>query len=109
MGIASLHHIALTVTDFDWCTAFFEEVFQFTVRRTKNAAPKRQLWYHEGIQLVENLTPATNGNAVDHVAIGVEDIPGTVAQALSRGCKPYEKGAHWFILPNGVKIELMEN
>lgn len=101
-----LHHVCIGVRNFDWYLDFFQEVFGMTVERTAKEAPHRQLWFDQGIQLKELTEDSTFGTFCDHISIGVDDIPATVAHAVSKGCKPLAKGAHWFELPEGGEIEL---
>jgi len=100
-----LHHAAIRVDKFDWYRDFFEKL-GMTEKKSKGAAPNRQLWFNEGIQLKESVD-ISGGNIVDHVALGTDDIAGTVAFALSCGCFKHDKD-NWFVLPNGVFIELMD-
>lgn len=105
MSMLKLDHISMYVDDFDWYVRLFRDVFGMTVRRTKGEAPKRNLWFAEGLQLRECVQlPAADG-VYDHLAFAVEDIPGTVALAIANGCSPMPKG-HWFALPNGAQVEL---
>ena len=101
-----IHHAALNVADLDWYRAFFEQVFDMTIERVAGEPPSRKIWFLEGIQLDETAEAADVGNIVGHVSIGVEDIPGTVERAVGMGCTRLPNGAHWFALPNGVKMEL---
>ena len=101
-----LHHVCIGVADYDWYLHFFAEVMGMTVERKKGEAPKRQLWFNEGIQLKELEATETQGSAVDHISIGAEDIPAMVEAAIAHGCSPLPNGEHWFALPDGTKIEL---
>ena len=105
---SQLHHLCIAVKEFDWYLKFFEEVFGMTIERTAKEAPHRQLWFDQGIQLKEVTEEELleNGNIIDHISLGVDDIPATVAEALAHGCPALPNGEHWFALPNGVKIEL---
>lgn len=103
-----LHHAALQTADFDWYVNFFQKVFSMEVRKTSGEAPDRKVWFHEGIQLNEG-TPADGPDgAYNHIAIAVPDIPSYAAAALEAGCTPLPQGGHWVMLPNGVKLELMQ-
>lgn len=108
MSTCRLHHVSITVQDLDWYQNFFETIFQMKIRKTAGEAPKRQIWFHEGIQLNENPDAESGATQIDHISLAVEDIPATVAAALKQSCTPNPKGAHWFTLPNGVNIELMQ-
>lgn len=107
---SKIHHISLAVKDFDWYVNFFQEVFAMTVERTQGEAPKRQLWFAEGVQINEvaddRQSPALA--AVDHFSLGVDIDPVEAANiAKAHGCTEVAgKGPHWFALPNGVLGEM---
>lgn len=101
-----IHHAALSVSDFDWHVAFFTQVFGMEAERADGEAPKRRIWFRQGIQLNEKPGDKILGDAYDHISIGVEDVPATVAAACAMGCTPLPNGAHWFALPSGVRVEL---
>ena len=108
--VSRIHHAAIAVVDFDWYVKFFTDVFHMTVVRTAGEKPVRQLWFDEGIQIVECPVdrPADVPQACDHISIGVDVDPVEAARlAIRHGCMAVEgKGEHWFALPNGVRIEL---
>ena len=103
--MSTLHHVCIAVTEFDRYVELFTSL-GMSVKKTRGEAPDRQLWFNEGIQLNE-VAEATNGNMVDHIALGVDDIQKTVEIAVAHGCRPMAKGEKWFELPNGVVVELM--
>ena len=106
-----IHHAAVRTNDLEGYTDFFQRVFGMTILRTVGEKPNRQLWFCEGVQLIE--TPDTDGLAAvglcDHIALVVDKNPFDVAKiAIENGCTPVEdKDARWFALPNGVRVELM--
>lgn len=108
MSTCRLHHASISVQNLDWYQNFFETVFEMTIRKTAGTAPKRQIWFHEGIQLNECQEEKIGGSAVDHISLAVENITEIVDAALKNGCTANPKGAHWFTLPNGVNLELMQ-
>ena len=83
------------------------EKLGMTVKRRTGEAPSRQLWFYEGFQLKE-VDFAESGSDVDHIALESKDIRETVRIALENGCKLHPRGINWFVLPNGINIELME-
>ena len=110
-----IHHAAVNVCELDWYAGFFQDVFGMTVERTAGEAPSRQIWFREGIQLIEKAEGGKAGGQTvlahegcDHISLGVDEDPVCMAKrAVDRGGKPVEgKGEHWFSLPNGVQIEL---
>ena len=106
-----IHHAALLVENYQWYVDFFQDVFHMTIARTAGERPNRQLWFHEGIQI--NVLPQgpevfPENCACDHISLGVDIDPVAAAQqAIQHGCRKAEgKGEHWFVLPNGVMMEL---
>ena len=105
-----IHHVAVKVNNLEWYVDFFQNVLGMTIEKTKGEKPSRQLWFYEGIQLVETeeLETLQNPSLYDHISLGVDEDPKDVAKiAIAHGCNSMEgKGAHWFALPNRVPIEL---
>lgn len=102
--MVTIHHAAIRVDNYEWYKDFFEKLGMH-IRKSAGEAPARQLWFEEGIQLKES-NEIVNGNNVDHIALGTDDVAGTVSLALSLGCRKHDKD-NWFILPNDVIVELM--
>lgn len=107
---SKIHHISLAVKDFDWYVRFFQEVFAMTIERAQGEAPKRQLWFAEGVQIneAEDDRPSPALAAVDHFSLGVDIDPVEAANiAKAHGCtEAAGKGPHWFTLPNCVLCEM---
>lgn len=106
-----IHHASLLTENYQWYVDFFREVFNMTISRTRGESPHRQLWFSEGIQINElpqgsEVFPANC--ACDHISLGVDIDPVAAADlAIRHGCRKAEgKGDHWFVLPNGVMMEL---
>lgn len=104
--MCKLHHVAIATTDFEKYKELFEKL-GMTMQRKVGETPTRQLWFNEGIQLKE-VSSLEYGTNVDHIALETKDIKGTIKIALSNGCELDLRGNNWFILSNGIKIELME-
>lgn len=108
---ASIHHAAILTGDYSWYVNFFKDVFHMTVARTRGEAPCRQLWFAEGIQineLAEEKEIFPENCALDHISLGVDIDPvEAAAEAIRYGCRKAEGvGPHWFVLPNGVMMEM---
>lgn len=101
-------HVALKCSDVDETLEFFQKVFGMTIKEIRGAAPSRKIWTNEGLQLNE-VTVCTNTDAAfDHVGFHVEDISETMKKAVECGATPIKgKEDHWFVLPNGLVVELM--
>ena len=48
----TLHHVAIATKEFEKYVELFEKM-GMSVRRTVGEKPKRQIWFHEGIQINE--------------------------------------------------------
>ncbi len=102
-----INHVAFRIKDFDWYVRFCEDVLGMTISRTKGEAPKRQIWFGEGIQLMEVLEePEMIGDIFHHIGLHSDCVSETVEKALALGCREVEGKPHWFELPNGVFVEL---
>ncbi|MDO4267975.1 MAG: VOC family protein [Eubacteriales bacterium] len=102
----TIHHVALDVPNFDWYCRFFQEVFEMTPERKKGEAPRRQIWFAEGIQLNEVATQGEHGGMYSHLGIASDDWDTVIARARAMGCRQYEEKKHWFDTPDGYAIEL---
>lgn len=103
--MCQLQHVAITVIEFEQYKELFEKL-GMKVQRMTGKAPFRQLWFYEGIQLKEECAVEI-GNYVDHIALDVQNIEENVKIALENGCCPHSRGNNWFVLPNGINIELI--
>jgi len=101
-----LNHTALNVKDFDWYLNFFLEVFDMEIQRELGEAPERKVWLAQGIQLNEVPKEEEMGQLYDHLGFVVEDVPALKALAVEHGCACLPGKDHWFLLPNGVRVEL---
>ena len=101
-----LNHIALNVKDFDWYEHFFRTVCSMNSYREDGVSPNRKIWFSEGIQLNETTEELPVKGIYDHVGFHAEDAAGFVSAAKAAGCSDVPGKAHWFMLPNGVKVEV---
>ena len=90
-----LNHIALNVKDFDWYEHFFRTVCSMNSYREDGVSPNRKIWFSEGIQLNETTEELPVKGIYDHVSA-----------AKAAGCTDVPGKSHWFMLPNGVKVEV---
>lgn len=103
---AQLDHVAVETADFLGTVQFFAEVFDMEVSRTRGEAPRRQLWFHQGIQ-VNEVPSLPAGSFQGHIGIRVENKADALARAVAHGGSPLEGKPGWFLTPAGVTIELM--
>ena len=102
----TLHHVAIATKEFEKYVELFENL-GMSVRRTAGEKPKRQLWFHEGIQINE-LPETAAEDRIDHIALGTDEFEGTMEKAFANGCASVKKKDNWFDLPDGIKIEIMK-
>lgn len=100
-----LHHVAISVADFDSYVNLFLTL-GMTVQKTRGEAPNRQLWFAEGLQINEQ---STGGDCIDHIALASDSREALRGTALDNGCRELPGKDTWFTLPNGIRMELMES
>ena len=105
----TLHHVAVRSANFDQTVRFFQEVFQMEISRTRGDAPKRMLWFKEGIQINEVTQVEMAGGVCDHIGIHVDNKQEILQQVGAYGCKILPEKPHWFLTPDGIMLELMES
>lgn len=103
----SIHHVAISTNNYDSYVSLFTEVFEMTARKSDGEAPARRIWFHEGIQINEAASASEPGKLVDHIAIGTDCMDEVIARAIAHGCTQIK--SNWIQLPDGLKIELMED
>lgn len=105
--MSKLHHCAINVSDYDWYSTFFQEIFKMKISKSSGEMPARKVWFKEGIQLNEIPEPSPYSSVYDHIALSVCNIESVVSAALKKGCTLLPDKHNWVKLPNGVLIELM--
>ena len=103
-----LHHVAISVDDIEKYIKLFEKL-GMTIQRKNGTSPNRQIWFNEGIQLKEDYSSLNNGANIDHIALQSDDIETVVKVALENGCYFDIRGYNWFVLPNGIRVEVLSN
>ena len=115
---AMLDHVALNVRDFEWYLNFFEEVFGMKEVKRQGDMPYRKFWLDGGIQLCECQVDTGSAGPMDHICFVSDDVDAVIEAAKARGCITVPEAAKargcitvpykptWFILPNGVVIEM---
>lgn len=105
---AALTHAALNVRDFEWYLSFFEDIFGMKEEKRQGSMPYRKIWLDGGIQLNECQADITSAGPMDHLGFESDDAGGVVEAAKARGCIAVPFRPTWFILPNGVVIEMKQ-
>lgn len=105
-----LNHVAINVTDYEWYKNFFLIICEMNPYREDAAKENmgRKIWFIEGIQINEVEEEMLPQAALDHIGLHSPDVVAFVAQAIEAGCLPHpsHKKKHWFLLPNGVHVEV---
>lgn len=103
-----LEHMALKVRDLDWHIHFFEDVFDMPVRMSMGEKPNRKVWLHAGLQLNEDIHFEGGEGRADHLGIMTEEYDQVIEKAYAAGAKEHPMGHNWFILPDGLCIEVVK-
>jgi len=101
-----MNHIAIRVNDIEWYIEFFSQVFGSKVEKTNG---EDQIWLDCGLQLnkTDDRIEPLNG-LLDHIAFVTNDVEGCLARAKKYDIRSMDRGEHWFQLPTGLCIELLE-
>ena len=104
-------HVAFDVDQFDWYKNFFKNVYGMEIDREDGEAPARRIWFKGGIQLNETEEKRSPVEIFDHVCLLAQDVQGFVEKAIEAGCErhPDETKGHWFVMPNGMQVEVMDH
>lgn len=115
MKKARLDHIAVRVQNLEWYLAFLQDVFGMKKTESRGADPARpdQVWVG-GFQLTRDIDyrpMLDQPERIWHVSIDVADLA-TTAKAISAypQVRPYSDNPeqkYWFVLPDGLIIELV--
>ncbi len=105
---AALTHAALNVRDFEWYLNFFEDVFGMKEEKRQGNMPYRKIWLDGGIQLNECQADTDSAGVLDHLGLVADDVDAVIEAAKARGCITVPFRPTWFILPNGVVIEMKQ-
>jgi len=104
-----LEHVAIRVKDIQWHIRFFKEALGMTLRSVDGPedGPK-QVWTIGGLQLVSD--PGFKGpeGRIAHLGIMTEDLEGALDEVYKWGVTQMPQGRHWFALPDGLTIELLQ-
>lgn len=105
-----IHHIAIDVADLEGTLRFFQTVFGMTVIRKKGPEDHPDsVWLDGGVQLDRVANAGRENGRFSHISFRTTDIPAVIQRAKAFGAAPVPgKGAHWFMLPDGMVFEMKE-
>lgn len=109
-----VEHVAIRVRDLEWHLAFFRDALGMEITEVQgDAARPAQVWIG-GIQLTRDDAFAPRPNAEErawHIGIHIADIDAALSRVKAyHRVKAYSDDANqqnWFILPDGLVIELV--
>lgn len=108
-----VEHVAVRVIDFDWHVHFFRDIMRlpYTEELVDDQGVVQQIWLGGmQIQRAEDFEAAPpSQQRLSHVGILVDDREATLARALAiEGVELFEDKEDWFILPEGLVVELVK-
>ena len=104
-----LEHIAVRVKDIQWHIRFFNEALGMPVRRVDGPADHpKQVWTVGGLQLVSDPNFEGPKGQIAHLGIMTEDMEAALEEVYKWNVTQMPKGRHWFALPDGLTIELLQ-
>jgi len=104
-----LEHAAIRVKDIQWHIRFFKEALGMPLRSVDGPADDpKQVWTIGGLQLVSD--PAFEGpeGRIAHLGIMTEDVEALLEEVYKWGVTQMPQGRHWFALPDGLVIEILQ-
>ena len=105
--MVKINHIAFSTTKFDDFRLLLLNI-GFTIKKESGYAPLRQMWFNEGIQLIES-SVSDNDLILDHIAFENNCINTMIDKATSLGCSINSRGSNWLNLTNKVLIEFVDS
>ena len=104
-----LLHTAIRVKDIQWHIRFFGEVLGMSSQSVGGPADHpKQVWMIGGLQLVSDPNFAGSEGRLVHLGIITEDLEAALDEVYKWGVTQMPQGRHWFALPDGLTIELMQ-
>ena len=106
---STLEHIAIRVKDIHWHIRFFREALGMTLRSVDGPEDRpKQVWTIGGLQLVSDPDFEGPEGRIAHLGIMTEDLEGALEEVYKWGVTQMPQGRHWFALPDGLTIELLQ-
>jgi catechol 2,3-dioxygenase-like lactoylglutathione lyase family enzyme len=104
-----LEHIAIRVKDIQWHIRFFREALGMTLRSVDGPADHpKQVWTIGGLQLVSDPDFKGPEGRIAHLGIMTEDVEAALEDVYKWDVTQMPQGRHWFALPDGLVIELLQ-
>ena len=104
-----LEHTAVHVKDIQWHIRFFGEALGMPIRSIDGPADHpKQVWTLGGLQLVSDPNFEGPEGRIAHLGIMTEDLEASLEEVYKWGVTQMPQGRHWFALPDGLSIELIQ-
>jgi len=106
-----VEHTAIRVKDLAWYLDFFQNAVGLSITEVQGDEKNPvQVWIG-GLQLTVDPDYISRDYTEErgwHIGINVEDVPAVMQRACSsEGVTPFPGKDHWFVLPDGLVIELV--
>jgi len=104
-----VEHTAVRVKDIGWHLRFFREALGMPMRTMEGSEDHpRQVWLTNGLQLISD--PGFSGpeGRLAHLGIMTEDLEAAQKAVAAWGISHMPQGRNWFVLPDGLSIELLQ-
>ena len=104
-----LEHTAVYVKDIHWHMRFFEQALGMPLRNIQGSEDDPvQVWMIGGVQLVSDKDFDGPEGRMVHLGIMTKDLEAALERVYKWGVTEMPQGHNWFILPDGLAIELMQ-
>lgn len=106
---AYLDHAAIYVRDLAPHLAFFRDVLGMEQALVDgDVEAPRQVWVLGGIQFIREEGFDAPEGRLAHLGLICEDLKAAIAAARAHGARSMAKGENWFLLPDGLCLELLQ-
>ena len=104
-----LEHTAIRVKDIQWHICFFGEALGMSVQSVDGPVDHpKQVWTIGGLQLVSDPNFEGPEGRIAHLGIMTEDLEAALEEVYKWNVTQMSQGRHWFALPDGLTIELLQ-
>jgi len=104
-----LEHTAIRVRDIQWHIRFFGEALGMSIRSIDGPTDHpEQVWTLGGLQLVSDPDFAGPEGRIAHLGIMTEDLEASLEEVYKWDVIQMPQGRHWFALPDGLTVELLQ-
>ena len=104
-----LEHTAIRVKDIQWHIRFFGEALGMSIRSIDGPTDHpKQVWTLGGLQLVSDPDFEGPEGRIAHLGVMTEDLEASLEEVYKWNVVQMPQGRHWFALPDGLTVELLQ-